>query len=214
MKNFSTGRLSRLFNAVIPECFYWGSQPLKNTTRFPSPAGRNPFGNDVARGYLRGFTLIELLVVVLIIGILSAIALPQYTTAVEKARAAEAVQNISTMEKQIDLYILENGMPNSQVYYGDFASVTFPGNGPHYVTKNFDYFPSITTGGGDIEVVRRYPNGNEMYTFYSTTKPNAYNGNSPTGGWYRACITQADDIGRKVCRQFEGAGWKYADGEL
>lgn len=167
-------------------------------------------------GHLSGFTLIELLVVVLIIGILSAIALPQYTTAVEKARAAEAVQNIAMMEKQIDLYIMENGIPSSgQVCYGEFASATLPSDNPClYETKNFDYSSSVHRFGGDIEVVRRYPNGNEMYTFYSSTKPNGYNDDSPTGGWYRACITQTDDIGRKVCRQFEGAGWKYADGEL
>ena len=64
--------------------------------------------NDISLFNTRAFTLIELLVVVLIIGILAAIALPQYQKAVEKARAAEAVTRISQLEKAIDLWKLTN----------------------------------------------------------------------------------------------------------
>lgn len=62
----------------------------------------------------QGFTLIELLVVVLIIGILSSIALPQYSRAVEKARAAEAVVMADGIHKGVLLYYLaNNSFPSS-----------------------------------------------------------------------------------------------------
>ena len=165
----------------------------------------------------KGFTLIELLVVVLIIGILSAVALPQYTMAVEKARAIEAIQNIAVMEKQLDLYLLENGMPSgdNSVDCKDFSSVELSGLDEYAETKLFYYYCRISGsgGGGDIEASRTAEGKN--YTLLSTTRAdNGYNTTTKTGNFYRSCVTQVNDFGRKICRQLDSLGWKYAEGEL
>ena len=57
----------------------------------------------------QAFTLIELLVVVLIIGILAAVALPQYQKAVTKSRFAEALANLKTIAQAHQVCSLEKG---------------------------------------------------------------------------------------------------------
>ncbi|NET60228.1 MAG: prepilin-type N-terminal cleavage/methylation domain-containing protein [Symploca sp. SIO2E6] len=81
-----------------------------------------------------GFTLIELLVVIIIIGILSAIALPSFLNQANKARASEAKSYIGTMNRAQQAYILEN--PVFVTEPTDFSNL---GLGIQTQTENYTY---------------------------------------------------------------------------
>lgn len=88
----------------------------------------------------QGFTLIELLVVVLIIGILSAVALPQYQKAVAKARYTEAKQVLKSLMEATQLYILANDDVPADINDLDIT----PPSSNHFT---YSFYRCINAGG-------------------------------------------------------------------
>ena len=105
----------------------------------------------------KGFTLIELLVVVLIIGILSAVALPQYTKAVEKSRATEAITLLGNLANAEQIYLMSMGSYTNDMTLLDLQMPGVSGTNP---------VSSVNTKNFQIEITSR-PNSN---TFTATAK--------------------------------------------
>ena len=62
-----------------------------------------------ARRIRKGFTLVEILIVVIILGILAAIVIPQFTSASEDARKNSCQSLLQTIRSQVEIFKLQHG---------------------------------------------------------------------------------------------------------
>ena len=144
----------------------------------------------------KGFTLIELLVVVLIIGILAAIALPQYQKAVERSRMAEAFRVLGDLASAQQIYYMQhnafavsvNDLNKGDVSFalpeGGAYSFAFEG-GPDHAGMYADRVSGMYAGGWlGIEI-------------------------DPDGSIRKSCQNPSDQPG--FCTMAESAGYSLED---
>ncbi|MBB6430026.1 type II secretion system protein [Algisphaera agarilytica] len=91
----------------------------------------------------KGFTLVEILIVVVILGILAAIVIPQFTSASESAKASSIVTQLQTIRSQIELFQIQHN--------GDYPLLTAATDGTAWdvLTEETNVAGSTTITAGE-----------------------------------------------------------------
>jgi len=139
---------------------------------------------------VKAFTLIELLVVVLIIGILAAVALPQYQKAVEKSRATQALAVLKSVGDALQVHYVANGSyPGS---FDELATSIDSWTGEEKWAENYGVLDTRSNGDWSLQLYRNSSGGLNLYVGRLTGQ---YKG----GGFVRYMVGSSGNIqGNKV----------------
>ena len=128
---------------------------------FPAPA----------EGAARGFTLIELMVVVVILGLLAAIAIPNFLAAQNRAREGGTRENMHTFQLAAEDYAVQNNAA-----YADDAANVASGLGTGSAFRN-PYSGATGSGGAweDRASLAAGPTATPGLTSYADSAGSVYN---------------------------------------
>jgi len=131
-----------------------------------------------------GFTLVEILIVVIILGILAAIVIPQFTEASNDARESALASDLQTVRSQLELYKVQH-----LERYPHLAADGTTADTDNFIdrmTGRTDNTNALNTSGAFGPYLQQFPNNpfvasDGTVVTFGTADPAPGNGNS---GWY------------------------------